>query len=57
MIKERKDILAAKMAELNITTPTKTSKPKVMVKITNSAGSTGSGKKANKSIVHPNFDL
>jgi hypothetical protein len=37
------------MAELNITTPTKTSKPKVMVKITNSAGSTGSGKKASAS--------
>ena len=51
MVKERKDILAAKMAAMKITTPTKTttSKPKKSIKVVNSGGSSGSGKKATAS--------
>ena len=46
VVKERKDILAAKMAAMKINTPTKTGKPKKTIKVVNSGGSSGSGKKA-----------
>ena len=47
VVKERKDILAAKMAAMKINTPTKTGKPKKQIKVVNSGGSSGgSGKKA-----------
>ena len=49
VVKERKDILAAKMAALKINTPTKTGKPKKSIKVVNSGGSSGSGKKATAS--------